>query len=219
MSDLELDTEPPSEEDAPLLDDDYERPDEPLPTRPRIKAKRWQAKTPGTIVLLAATLKFCITSSGMLMLIPLYRLIEDAVCHAWYEDDGPDIIDEMKCKGDEVQSRLAFLLGWVGLVNAIMSMLRGVAGRLREMALMERSSDRGISLWHSRGPHRPQAHCIHGLWQCRCLIWLCAVHAQRHEKGSAREPVPAHDGLAFPAIWRRRSCVAQHAVRHGCRCE
>ncbi|KAJ6438337.1 siderophore iron transporter mirB [Purpureocillium lavendulum] len=122
MSDLELDTEPPSEEDAPLLDD-YERADEPLPARPRIRAKRWQVKTPGAIVLLAATLKFCITSSGMLMLIPLYRLIEDAVCHAWYEDDGPDIIEEMKCKGDEVQSRLAFMLGWFGLFNSIMTLL------------------------------------------------------------------------------------------------
>ncbi|POR36762.1 Uncharacterized protein TPAR_03056 [Tolypocladium paradoxum] len=117
MSDVEL-----TPEDAPLLDE-HERQDEPLPTRPRIRAKPWQAKTPGTIVVLAATMKFCITSSGMLMLIPVYRLIEDAVCHAVFEDDSPDIIDEMKCKRDEVQSRLAFLLGWFGLFNSIMTLL------------------------------------------------------------------------------------------------
>ncbi|KND93588.1 hypothetical protein TOPH_01530, partial [Tolypocladium ophioglossoides CBS 100239] len=118
MSDIELD----APEDAPMLDE-HQRQDEPLPSRPRIRAKPWQAKTPGTIVFLAATMKFCITSSGMLMLIAVYRLIEDAVCHAFYEDASPGFIEEMRCKGDEVQSRLAFLLGWFGLFNSIMTLL------------------------------------------------------------------------------------------------
>ncbi|KAM4056337.1 major facilitator superfamily protein [Hirsutella rhossiliensis] len=109
-------------EDAPLLDDD-ERHDEPLPTWPRIRARSWQAKTPGSIVLLAAAVMFCVTSSGMLMLIPLYRLIEDALCHAHYADSSHTIIDEMQCKGDEVQSRLAYVLGWFGLFNSIMTLL------------------------------------------------------------------------------------------------
>ena len=138
MSELELDSEVDWEEDAPFLDDhereqaadagveagdgtDGQTDDEPRPATRRIKAAPWQAKTPGTIVLLVAVLKFCITSSGMLLLIPVYRLIEDALCHAHYEDDSYDMIDEMKCKGDEVQSRLASLIGWCGLVNSIMS--------------------------------------------------------------------------------------------------
>lgn len=136
MSDVELESEMEWEEDAPFLNDDereeadagvepelapHEQPDEPLPSRPRIKAARWQAKTPGTIVFLAAVLKFCITSSGMLLLIPIYRLIEDALCHVHYEDDSYDIIDEMKCKVDEVQSRLASLIGWCGLLTSVMS--------------------------------------------------------------------------------------------------
>lgn len=121
MSDVELD----APEHAPLLAE-HERRDKPLPAPPPriIGAKPWQAKTPGAVVFLAATMKFCITSSGMLMLIPIYRLIEDSVCHAFYEDDSPALIEEMECKGDEVQSRLAFLLGWFGLFNSIMSMLR-----------------------------------------------------------------------------------------------
>lgn len=140
MSEVELESEMEWEEDAPFLTHDereqadagiepettptHEQPDEPLPTRPLIRAAPWQAKTPGTIVFLAAVMKFCITSSGMLLLIPVYRLIEDALCHVHYEDDSYDIIDEMKCKVDDVQSRLASLIGWCGLFNSVMSASR-----------------------------------------------------------------------------------------------
>lgn len=136
MSDVELESEMDFEEDAPFLNDEErdeedanadteapgnEQPDEPLPTQPRIKAARWQAKTPRTIVLLAAVLKFCLASSGMLLIIPIYRLIEDSLCHVHYKDDSYEIIDEMKCKVDGVQSRLASLIGWCGLVQSVMS--------------------------------------------------------------------------------------------------
>ena len=140
-SDVELESEMDFDENAPLLsggssDDEsqierqhrqappaVEQPDAPLPTQPSIKAARWQAKTPKTIVLLAATLKFCIVCCGMLMLIPIYRLLEDALCHNFYDDDSPGIIDEMKCKVDEVQANLAVLLGWLGLAQSITSAL------------------------------------------------------------------------------------------------
>ncbi|TWU72145.1 hypothetical protein ED733_003321 [Metarhizium rileyi] len=131
MSVLELESEIEHAEDTNFLDHDeradavpaHEQPDEPLPTRPLVKAAPWQAKTSGTIVFLAAVMNFCITSSGMLLLIPIYRLIEDALCHVYYEDDSYDIIDEMKCKADDVQSRLASLIGWYGLVNSVMTLL------------------------------------------------------------------------------------------------
>lgn len=139
MSDVELESEVDFDENEPLLDehedeeshaaaadpnarsDDTDVPDEPLPSRPRIKAKRWQVKTPRNIVLMAATMKFCLVSSGMLILIPLFRLIEDAMCHVYYEDDSADIIEEMKCKVDGVQTKLSSTLGWLGLVNSLMS--------------------------------------------------------------------------------------------------
>lgn len=107
-------------EEAPLLDAG-ERADEPIPAKPRFRASRWQAKSPGTIVLLVSLLKFAVTCSGMMMLIPIYRLIEDSLCHVYYEDDSPDLIEEMKCKVDEVQSELAILIGWFNLVTAVMS--------------------------------------------------------------------------------------------------
>ncbi|EFY91813.1 hypothetical protein MAC_02098 [Metarhizium acridum CQMa 102] len=139
MSEVELESEMEWEEDTPFLAHDereqadagiepeaaptHGQPREPLPTRPLIRAAPWQAKTPGTIVFLAAVMKFCITSSGMLLLIPVYRLLEDALCHVYYEDDSYDIIDEMKCKVDDVQSRLASLIGWCGLFNSVMTLL------------------------------------------------------------------------------------------------
>ena len=62
-----------------------------------------------------------IVLTGLMIMMPMYRLIEDTLCHAHFKDDSPDIIDEMKCKTDEVQSDLAYMLGWFGLVNAIFS--------------------------------------------------------------------------------------------------
>ncbi|GAO16874.1 hypothetical protein UVI_02011950 [Ustilaginoidea virens] len=52
------------------------------------------------IVFLAAVMMFGITSSGMMLLVPIYRLIEDALCHVHYKDDSPGLMDEMKCKVD-----------------------------------------------------------------------------------------------------------------------
>lgn len=124
MSRIELDA---YDEDAPFID---ERADEPIPSTsdppgqpwPR-RAAPWQASSRSTIVLLATAVKFCVVTSGMLLLMPMYRLIEDAFCHVHYEDDSPDLIDEMKCKVDEVQSPLAYIVGWFGLVGAIMRTL------------------------------------------------------------------------------------------------
>ena len=128
MSRIRLDS---LDEDAPFLTHVDELPDEPIPTpdapfEPIRKRRRiwssWQASKPSTIVLLVAIAKFLIVTSGMLMLMPMYRLIEDAFCHRHYQDDSPDLIDEMKCKVAEVQSPLAFLMGWLGLLASVMSM-------------------------------------------------------------------------------------------------
>jgi PCFT/HCP family folate transporter-like MFS transporter 1/3 len=117
--------EPHAREDAPLLGD-HEREhestigdDEAAP--PIINAARWQVKTRKSIVRTIAVVQCTIIGTGMLLLIPLYRLIEDAVCHIYYDDDSLDLIDEMKCKTDEVQAQMAYLLGWLGLFHSIMS--------------------------------------------------------------------------------------------------
>jgi len=116
-------------DDAPLLEDDEaehadapidaDQPSEPAPRR--FGSSRWVVNSPRKIVLLVAIVKFCIVCSGMMMLLPIYRLLEDAMCHVYYKDDTDDLIDEMKCKEDEVQAQLAYLLGWSGLANSITS--------------------------------------------------------------------------------------------------
>ncbi|KAH6611284.1 hypothetical protein Trco_001304 [Trichoderma cornu-damae] len=121
------DVEPDFSVDAPLLSES-ERQHEALlgddeVSPPTIKAAPWQVKSTKAIVRTLVLLEFVIVGSGMLLLIPLYRLIEDSVCHVSYADDSLDMIDEMKCKTDDVQARMAYLLGWLGLFNSIMSLL------------------------------------------------------------------------------------------------
>ncbi|KEY73320.1 hypothetical protein S7711_01436 [Stachybotrys chartarum IBT 7711] len=109
-------------EDEPFLAAG-DRADEPISSRPRYTARPWQAKSPRAIVLLLSLMKFGITSSGMLLLVPVYRLIEDAICHVYYDDDSDGMIDEMKCKVKQVQSRLAYIMGWVALLNSVVTLL------------------------------------------------------------------------------------------------
>ncbi|KAH7318387.1 major facilitator superfamily domain-containing protein [Stachybotrys elegans] len=143
------------QEDDPLLSAG-ERADSPIGSKPRYIAGRWQAKSPTTIVLLVALIKFAVTASGMLLLVPIYRLIEDAICHVYYGDESSDPIDEMQCKVDAVQSRLAYLLGWVNLLNSVITFLLAypfgmLADRIgrKPMALM---SYFGLSLSFAFGP-------------------------------------------------------------------
>lgn len=136
MSDVELDS---GGEDSPLLSSDMrDLPDSPIEeattttngdaaftnayAASRLRGLgRWQAHSPKQIVLLISTIKFFIVLSGTCLLIPLYRIIEDMLCHVHFQDDSDDIIDEMKCKTDEVQASLAYMTGWFGLLGAVVS--------------------------------------------------------------------------------------------------
>ncbi|KPM44028.1 hypothetical protein AK830_g2495 [Neonectria ditissima] len=127
--DLDLDDTP---EDAPFLNP-YARPqdetgsisDNSLHSHPdhEFNFRRWGVKTPRRIVILVATIKFVIVLSGMLIVVPYARLIEDAFCHAYYEDTSAGIIEEMKCKKDEIQSRMGFFFGWSGLVSSVLGLV------------------------------------------------------------------------------------------------
>jgi MFS transporter, PCFT/HCP family, solute carrier family 46 (folate transporter), member 1 len=121
MSGIELDSYPHDAEDAPFLDADDPPPNQSRTARSFTSPRSWQVKSPSSIVLMAAIAKFVIVASGLMMMMPLYRLIEDAICHVHYEDDSVDLIEEMKCKVDDVQKPLAYLLGWLGLIGAITS--------------------------------------------------------------------------------------------------
>ncbi|KAM5342366.1 hypothetical protein ACJ41O_013332 [Fusarium nematophilum] len=128
--DLELEDAP----DAPLLDlepphddgaaSDTGSPRPPLPEHvPAYRFSPWGVHSPRRIVILVAVLKFCVVLSGMLLLLPTARLIEDLVCHVHYQDASAEIIDEMKCKVDEVQSRLGYLYGWSGLCSSVIGLM------------------------------------------------------------------------------------------------
>ncbi|KAK0383522.1 hypothetical protein NLU13_9433 [Sarocladium strictum] len=110
-------------EAAHLLHVNEQHPEQPISHRGvRLNPSRWQAGSPGTVVLLVATAKFAVVASGMMILMPIYRLIEDALCHTYYQDNSLDIIDEMKCKVDHVQTRLSTLMGWITLINNLMTL-------------------------------------------------------------------------------------------------
>lgn len=84
---------------------------------------RLQVRSPRGVVLLLALLKFSITTSGMLLMIPMLRLIEDGICHRHYRLPPAEPIPEMRCKADEVQREMAWLFGWQSLLGAVVNMV------------------------------------------------------------------------------------------------
>ncbi|KAF4981001.1 hypothetical protein FZEAL_3116 [Fusarium zealandicum] len=130
--DIELEVEPEYAPDVPLLD--LESPYEdatsdsgslhshPGPI-PSYRFSRWGVHSPRRIVILVAVIKFSIVLSGMFLLLPSARLLEDLFCHVHYQDTSAEFIDEMKCKVDEVQSNLGYLYGWHGLANSIIGLV------------------------------------------------------------------------------------------------
>jgi len=87
-------------------------------------ASRFQARRPRTIVALLAFMVFCVSASGTLASVPQTQLLEDNICRRYYDSgvheaasDGA--IDERLCKAAPVQSRLAYLDGWRGMIEAI----------------------------------------------------------------------------------------------------
>ena len=74
-----------------------------------------------TILVVLSLLMFTLTFSGMLFLLPCFRLVEDAVCHAHYGKDPSEPIDEKDCKVDEVQKQLASLTGWSFLITSMVT--------------------------------------------------------------------------------------------------
>ncbi|KAK1474072.1 major facilitator superfamily transporter [Colletotrichum tamarilloi] len=83
----------------------------------------FHARSPRTIIFMLALLKFAITIKGMMLMLPMMRLIEDDICHKHYKTSPAEVIPEMKCKVDEVQKQLAWLGGWQSLIGAVVNFL------------------------------------------------------------------------------------------------
>ncbi|KAM7192584.1 general substrate transporter [Naviculisporaceae sp. PSN 640] len=93
--------------------------------RGRISAllHRFQARKPTTIIWLLSAAMFVFTASGMMVMVPMFRLMEDAICHTYYKKSPGEKIEEAKCKVDEVQSELAWLGGIATMLGSVIGMI------------------------------------------------------------------------------------------------
>jgi hypothetical protein len=83
-------------------------------------SSRYQVSSPSAIVALVALIIFCMTLSGTMSLIPMGRLIEDAICRRYYGSAEP--VDEKLCKVDQVQTELAWLGGLYVVIDSAIGM-------------------------------------------------------------------------------------------------
>lgn len=76
---------------------------------------------PRRTVALMSLMILCLSCAGSLCRVPQTRLLEDVLCHRFYQDiyAGGDAIDERLCKVDRVQSQLAYILGASSMIDAI----------------------------------------------------------------------------------------------------
>jgi hypothetical protein len=86
------------------------------------RSARWyQAKTPRTVVLLMTWLICVMTLSGSIVVIPIGRIIESVLCQKFYDTTEP--IPEEKCKGDEVQTELAWIGALIAALEAVIHLV------------------------------------------------------------------------------------------------
>lgn len=81
--------------------------------------RRWRVESPRAVLILASVIKFAVMLSGAMVLLPFFRVLEDAFCHRHFGDTSPGFIEEQRCKVPEVQKDLAFLMGWLMLVTGL----------------------------------------------------------------------------------------------------
>lgn len=96
---------------------------------PRIPGAAWyQAQRPGSVLALTAVLLFFMLFATTLVLVPMLRLLEDAICQQYYRREGGlggrGGTDERLCKVDAVQAELA----WLGGVGSVTQGVFGVSG-------------------------------------------------------------------------------------------
>ncbi len=121
MSEYEFEVRPflePGKEEVleELRQDDNGR----APAAPEIRAEWYQAKSPGAILALISLMLFCLVVSALMAAIPSIRLLEDVVCRRHYGSAEP--VDEQKCKGDEIQAKIAWLSGLRNVLSALVGM-------------------------------------------------------------------------------------------------
>ncbi|KAM7210330.1 general substrate transporter [Rhypophila decipiens] len=101
---------------------------------------RFQARKPNTIILLLSAAMFVFTASSMMVMVPMFRLMEDAICRGHFNVKPGEEIEEGKCKGDEVQSELA----WLGGVGTMLGSVIGMIAALPYGVLADRIGRRKV---------------------------------------------------------------------------
>lgn len=61
--------------------------------------------------------------SALMIMVSMFRLIEDAFCHEHFDKPFSEPIPEKECKGEAVQARLAFLGGIGMVIGAIVGLI------------------------------------------------------------------------------------------------
>lgn len=83
------------------------------------RRRRWRVSSPRGVLVLASVVKFGVMVCGTMSMLPFFRVLEDVFCHRHFEDSSPGFIEEKKCKVSEVQQSLAYFMGWLMLVMAL----------------------------------------------------------------------------------------------------
>lgn len=107
------------QETTPLLGDEGQR------QRPPITGSIFQAKSAKSICLVISVFTLLLMFSSSVGDVPTTRLVEDHICRSYYAEQGrtTDDIDESMCKVDEVQSKMAYLNGWISMIKSVLGMM------------------------------------------------------------------------------------------------
>lgn len=81
--------------------------------------RRWRVTSPRGTLILATIVKFAITLTGTMVMLPVFRVLEDVFCRRHFQDTSPGFIEEKRCKVAEVQQDLAYLMGWLMVVTGL----------------------------------------------------------------------------------------------------
>ena len=85
------------------------------------RRRRWGVSSPRGVLILASVVKFGVMVCGTMTMLPFFRVLEDVFCHRHFKDTSPGFIEEKKCKVSEVQQSLAYFMGWLMLMLALVS--------------------------------------------------------------------------------------------------
>ncbi|KAL5612924.1 hypothetical protein BROUX41_003999 [Berkeleyomyces rouxiae] len=96
---------------------------------PAASASLLPSRSPGLLwsrrgtLLAICVLKLAMTLSTTMVMLPMLRLMEDAVCHQERGDTSRGLLDEKLCKTGRVQARLGYLVGWQQVAEGVVSIV------------------------------------------------------------------------------------------------